>query len=157
VIDALKKLPASRVLETLSFPFQTSAVFKETLLNTRPGHKWTPAERQILLENDRSPEQHTQSAYLDGLYQIWSDREAFGGKLVKALEAYIDNFFAEEEQRILPVLKQGLSLRPDAGRAANPCLSLLEELSNGVRLEKIDSYSRIVLAPSFWVSPYMFS
>jgi len=155
VIDALKELPASRVLETLSFPFQTSAVFKETLLNTRPGHKWTPAERQILLENDRSPEQHTQSAYLEGLYQIWSDREAFGGKLVKALEAYIDTFFAEEEQRILPVLKQGLS-HAQMRAGSQPLPVLLEELSNGVRLEKIDSYSRIVLAPSFWGSPYMF-
>jgi len=155
VIDALKKLPPSRVLETLSFPFQTPAAFKETLLNSHPGHKWTPAERQILLENARLSEQFTQSAYLDGLHQTWSDREAFGTKFVKALEAYIDNFFAEEEQRILPVLKKGLShAQMRAGSLALP--ALLEELSNGVRIEKIDSYSKIVLAPSFWGSPYMF-
>ena len=155
VINALKKLPPSRVLETLSFSFQTPAAFKETLLNTRPGHKWTPAERQILLDNALLSEHYTQSTYLDGLQQTWSERDAFGTKLVKALEAYIDNFFAEEEQRILPVLKQGLShAQMRAGSLALPVL--LEELSNGVRIDKIDSYSKIVLAPSFWGSPYMF-
>lgn len=155
VVDALRKLPASRVLEALSFPFQTPPAFKEILLNVRPNHKWTPAERQILLENARLSEQYTQSAYLDGLYQTWSDREAFGGKLINALEAYIDSFFAEEEQRILPVLKKGLShAQMRAGSLALPVL--LEELSSGVRIEKIDSYSRIIMAPSFWGSPYMF-
>ena len=155
VIDALKNLPPSRVLETLSFPFQTPTAFKETLLSTRPGHKWTPAERQTLLEGALLSEHYTQSAYLDGLHETWSDREAFGAKLIKAFEAYIDNFFNEEEQRILPVLKKGLShAQMRAGSLALP--ALLEELSNGVRIEKIDSYSKIVLAPSFWGSPYMF-
>jgi len=155
VLEALKKMPASRVLEALSFHFLTSSAFKETLLSIRPGHKWTPAEKQILLENARLSEQYTQSAYLDGLQQTWSDREAFGNKFIKALEAYIDNFFAEEEQRILPVLKHGLShAQMRAGSLALPVL--LEELTSGVRIEKIDSYSKIVLAPSFWGSPYMF-
>ena len=155
VLDTLKKMPPSRVLEALSFQYQTPAALKETLLNAHPGHKWTPAEKQILLEDVRLPEQQTQSAYLDGLQQTWSDREAFGIKFIKALEAFIDNFFAEEEQRILPVLKNGLShAQMRAGSLALP--ALLEELSNGVRMEKLDSYSRIVLAPSFWGSPYLF-
>ena len=87
VISNLKKMPPSRVLEALSFPFQTPAAFKETLLSTHPGHKWTPAERQVLLDGARLSEHYTQSAYLDGLHQTWSDREAFGTKLINALEA----------------------------------------------------------------------
>ena len=155
VIDTLKILPPSRVLETLSFPFQTPTALKETLLNVRPGHKWTPAERQILVDHARLTGQHTQSAYLEGLYQIWSEREAFGEKFIKAIEAYMDGFFAEEEQRILPVLKNGLS-HAQMRAGSHPLPLLLEELSNGVRIEKIDTYSKIVLAPSFWGSPYMF-
>lgn len=154
VIEALKKRPASRVLESLSFSYQTTPALKDTLLNARPGHKWTPAERQILLEQTRLTGQHTQSAYLEGLYQIWSEREAFGEKLIKALEAYIEGFFAEEEQRILPVLKNALS-HAQMRAGSQPLPMLLEELSNGVRIEKIDTYAKIVLAPSFWGSPYM--
>jgi len=154
VIEALKNMPVSRVLETLSFSYQTTSALKETLLNARPGHKWTPAERQILLEQTRLTGQHTQSAYLEGLYQIWSEREAFGEKLIKALEAYIEGFFAEEEQRILPVLKNALS-HAQMRAGSQPLPMLLEELSNGVRIEKIDTYAKIVLAPSFWGSPYM--
>ena len=155
VINALKKLPASRVLETLTFQLQTPAAFKETLLNTRPGRKWTPAEKQTLLENAQLSEQYTQSAYLDSLYQTWSEREAFGARLINAFEAYIDSFFAEEEQRILPVLRNGLShAQMRAGSLTLPVL--LEELSSGVRIEKIDNYSKIIMAPSFWGSPYMF-
>jgi DNA-binding transcriptional ArsR family regulator len=154
VIETLKKMPAPRVLEALSFSYQTTPALKETLLNARPGHKWTPAERQILLEQTRLTGQHTQSAYLEGLYQIWSEREAFGEKLIKALEAYIEGFFAEEEQRILPVLKNALS-HAQMRAGSQPLPMLLEELSNGVRIEKIDTYAKIVLAPSFWGSPYM--
>ena len=155
VINALKQMPPSRILESLSFSYQTSAALKDTLLSARPGHKWTPAERQVLLENARLSEQYTQSTYLDGLLQTWSDRETFGVNYLKALEAFIDSFFAEEEQRILPVLKHGLShAQMRAGSLSLPML--LEELTSGVRIEKIETYSKIVLAPSFWGSPYMF-
>ncbi len=155
VIEELKKMPASRVLETLAFSYQTPNALKETLLNARPGHKWTPAERQILLDDTNLTGQHAQSTYLEGLHQIWSDKDTFGANLIEALQAYIDSFFAEEEQRILPVLKKGLS-HAQMRAGSQPLPLLLEELSNGVRIEKIDTYSKIVLAPSFWGSPYMF-
>ena len=87
VIETLKKLPPSRVLEALSFPFQTPTALRETLLNVRPGHKWTPAERQILLDETKLTGHHTQSAYLEGLYQIWSDKESFGEQLIQAFDA----------------------------------------------------------------------
>lgn len=155
VVATLKKIPASRILETISFTFLTSNAYKETLLNARPGQKWTPAEKQTLLERVRISEHYTQSAHLDGLYQTWTNREAYGVKIIKALESYTENFFAEEEHRILPVLKKGLShAQMRAGSLALP--ALLEELSNGIRIEKIDSFSKIVLAPSFWGSPYVF-
>ena len=155
VIATLKKMPASRILETISFTFLTSNAYKETLLNARPGQKWTPAEKQTLLERVRISEHYTQSAHLNGLYQTWTNREAYGVKIIKALESYTENFFAEEEHRILPVLKKGLShAQMRAGSLALP--ALLEELSNGIRIEKIDSFSKIVLAPSFWGSPYVF-
>lgn len=154
-VEALKKLPTSRVLESLSFSYSVPAAYQEILLNTRPKQKWTPAERQVLLEHTRLTDKVTQSAYLEKLYQTWSDRESFGTDLIRALEAYIDNFFAEEEQRIQPVLKQGLShAQMRAGSLSLPML--LEELSSGVRIDKLETYSKIVLAPSFWGSPYIF-
>ena len=155
VVANLKKLHPSRVLETLFFAYPNPPALREILLNTRSKQKWSPAERQILLDQVRLHDQLTQSAYLEGLHQIWSDREAFGEGLIKALEAYIDNFFAEEEQRILPVLKSGLS-HAQMRAGSQPLPMLLEELSSGVRIDKIESYSKVVLAPSFWGSPYMF-
>ena len=73
VIATLKKMPASRILETISFTFLTSNAYKETLLNARPGQKWTPAEKQTLLERVRISEHYTQSAHLNGLYQTWTN------------------------------------------------------------------------------------
>jgi len=154
VVEKLKTLPVSRVVEAISLSSTTQPAYSEILLNTQAKKKWTTAERQVLLENVHLVDQHAQSVHLEGLHQIWSDRETFGSNLIRALESYIDNFFAEEEQRILPVLKQGLS-HAQMRAGSQPLPVLLEELSSGVRIDKLNTYSRVVLAPSFWGSPYM--
>jgi len=64
-------------------------------------------------------------------------------------------FFAEEEERIMPILKEGLSIAQKQA-AIQPIPELLEDLSHGVKLENIDTYKRIVLAPSYWTSPLIF-
>ncbi|GAB4475605.1 MAG: hypothetical protein Kow00124_16800 [Anaerolineae bacterium] len=85
---------------------------------------------------------------------IWADAEAFGESYLSAIRAYYDVFFAEEEARIRPYLDEALAKAQ--GLAAELSITeLLEQLSQGVRFEEPPEAGRIVLAPSFWGSPYL--
>jgi len=88
-------------------------------------------------------------------FEAWSNRSAFGEKFLEALEAYITNFYAEEEARILTA--QSAALANAQALAPNTdLLTLLEELSSGVRMDWVSDTSKLVMAPSFWGAPFVF-
>ncbi|MFO7664792.1 MAG: winged helix-turn-helix domain-containing protein [Chloroflexota bacterium] len=88
------------------------------------------------------------------ILDLWAEVEAIGQGLLSALNCYFDSFFAEEEIRIRPILKQAL-VRAQEMSVASPLPQLLEELSQGVRLEKDWGHTSYVLAPSFWGTPLL--
>jgi len=88
------------------------------------------------------------------LLDWWIDREAAGERLLKALRAYYEVFFQEEENRIRPALQTGLEHAKElAGRLS--VRGLLEELSQGVILDETFEAPNLVLAPSYWGSPLL--
>jgi DNA-binding transcriptional ArsR family regulator len=87
--------------------------------------------------------------------EVFLDPAAFGERLLKVLQVYYQVFFAEEEERILPALKEGLLIAQKQA-AIQPIPELLEDLSHGVKLENIDSYKKIILTPSYWTTPLIF-
>jgi hypothetical protein len=81
----------------------------------------------------------------------WSRLPESGERLLGSLRAYYEVFFAEEENRIRPALQ--LALEHARQRAAQvSTLDLLEELSQGVRMEGFETPG-LVLAPSYWGTP----
>ena len=90
-------------------------------------------------------------------FAAWLCRSAeFGEQILKALQNYFDVFFKEEEQRLQPYLEDAL----DNARLLaeeHPVRSLLELLSGGVTYseERLIPFETIVLAPSFWLSPFI--
>lgn len=86
--------------------------------------------------------------------EVWANASAVEGGLLAAFEAYYDEFFAEEELRIRAPLEEGL-LRAQELAQKLPLEELLEELSQGVRIENELDVKRLILAPSFWATPYL--
>jgi DNA-binding transcriptional ArsR family regulator len=87
----------------------------------------------------------------------WARGEEFGEKILSALQAYYDVFFAEEERRIMPALNDRLAQAQEfAQRHDFP--SLYEEISQGVRYsaERFKGVEKVILVPSFWASPFIF-
>jgi DNA-binding transcriptional ArsR family regulator len=122
---------------------------------------WTPAELQRLL--DIVAEQHPEEAQghvkevrklAEGALTGWSMAASLSEGLLPALRSYYDVFFCEEEARIRPALEAGLA-RAQETAAGLPLDSLIEELSQGVRLEKDHDKNKLVLAPSFWATPFL--
>lgn len=156
-LNALQALPAGDRLPTLVFNAkqdERSVAIREFLLSLDGKQRLTaPLERQIKAYAGASKK--VLKRYARDLFAAWSDRAAFGERLTEALQAYVDNFFLEEEQRILPAQQQALA---DAQRRAEKqdLLLLLEDLSVGVRMDWVSDLSQIILAPSFWGAPFVF-
>ena len=70
------------------------------------------------------------------------------------MQSYYQAFFAEEEKRIAPALRNGLSYAQElAGRL--PLTELLVELTQGVHFEEPFKESNLVLVPGYWNTPYV--
>lgn len=153
-LDAISKIPAAMRLSALYFRANDPKELREILQSTTAKIKWTPAEKSLICDYFNSNDLDPNSNNLDQLHHIWSTRDKFGEAYLAALKAHYENFFAEEEQRILPVLKQGLSFA-QMRAGSLPLPAMLEELSSGVRYRDVGNFANIHLAPSFWSSPYL--
>jgi len=86
---------------------------------------------------------------------LWARAEEFGERIVDALQAYYEAFYAEEERRIQPVLEAELEQAQKLAEQSD-LLELLEKLSRGVRLMEVPKAEELVLAPTYWGSPFLF-
>ncbi len=152
----LRSIPAGEILETLANVPGMPEQMKELFLSTAPGKKWSREDIQLFIQRFGMEDNKQTRQIFSTMNEAWANRKEFGEKLLLGLQAYIDTFFAEEEQRILPVLQQELSYaRMRAG--SRPLPAMLEELTAGVRYGDFEHLTDIVLAPTFWGSPFMFS
>ena len=85
---------------------------------------------------------------------LWANSEESAEALLAALTCYHEVFFAEEEARIRPQLDSALA-RAQELAARLPQAALLEELSQGLRLTADQHAKELVLAPSFWATPFV--
>ena len=152
----LRSIPAGEILETLANVPGMPEQMKELFLSTAPGKKWSREDIQLFIQRFGMEDNKQTRQIFSTMNEAWANRKEFGEKLLLGLQAYIDTFFAEEEQRILPVLQQELSYaRMRAG--SRPLPAMLEELTAGVRYGDFEHLTDIVLAPTFWGSPFLFS
>ena len=82
----------------------------------------------------------------------WARPQEFGELYLSALLAYHQEFFAEEERRIAPHLKDALE-RAQELSTRMPVPDLLVELSQGVHFEGELNTKEVVLAPVYWSTP----
>ncbi|MBK7215886.1 MAG: winged helix-turn-helix transcriptional regulator [Candidatus Promineofilum sp.] len=85
---------------------------------------------------------------------LWSDPAGSADALLSALSCYHEVFFAEEEARLRPQLDAALAYAQTLA-ARLPPPALLEELSQGLRLATENRARELVLAPSFWATPFV--
>ena len=154
VIDTLSKTPAALRLPKLTYhgnlPQEAWVILQSTTVN----RKWTRLEKVAISELLQTTSNISNAVILDQMHHVWSHREAIGESILAAIKSYVENFFAEEEQRILPVLKQGLS-HAQMRSGSLPLTAMVEELSSGVRYRDLEHITNLHLAPSFWTAPYL--
>ena len=131
-------------------PVEVAAVLSEVEAN----EAWDDEQVGDILDacKDKPENECPSRESVELMLEWWARRGEFGERLLSALRAYHEVFFAEEENRIRPALQRALE-QAQLRATQVSVLDLLEELSQGVRLEEGFETPELVLAPSYWGTP----
>jgi len=156
-LAALRLLPPEERLPALVFgPINNNRnIDYRRLLLSLEGKKRLTAGVEAQIKEGYRPANRATKPVMRALFEAWTDRAAFGESLLQALEAFVQNFFQEEEIRIIPSQSKALE-EAQALAKEQDVLTVLEDLSAGVRMDWISEVSKLVLAPSFWGAPFVF-
>ena len=161
VIWTLGQVPVAERLPLLALhPDEHLAKVNDILRSILARGAWDEKDREAIRslyqEHYKGTKKRLPSSHDIGVMLDWCTRPAeFGERYLKALRAYQEVFFAEEENRIRPALEQA-SARAQELAQQLPLPDLLEELSQGLRVEEPDKFVELVLAPAYWSTPLIF-
>ena len=155
VLWALGQLSPAERLPALSFnpgmPCEVEEIFQEVATKGSWSDDDYEAYRSAIKDKG---EKKPKPKVLRESLERWSRSEEFGEKILYALQSYQQVFFAEEEIRIRPALKESITRAQEMAEHM-AVKALLEELSQGVSSTEWQSFTEIVLAPSFWITPFI--
>lgn len=152
VLYALKQLPPKERLSTLFLVPAGMKKRNELLLDVIGRESWNQDDLAAI-ENIYGKEKEYKPPYrLEKLLDFWANTEEIGHKYLKALQAYQEAFFAEEEHRIRPKLETALENAKESAKKL-PVSDLLEQLFQGLRFVELAEFDDLILAPSYWSTP----
>jgi DNA-binding transcriptional ArsR family regulator len=148
---SLSQVSPSERLPTLALSKEGPKESEQILREVWERRAWEDKDLENLKKSIKSKKGHSPK-HLDIVLDWWSRPEEFGERYLKALQSYYQEFFAEEERRILPALKQSIEQAQElAEKAALP--ELIETLSQGVKLSIEPDMTEVIFAPSYWITP----
>lgn len=155
-LNVLSQVPASQRLPLLVKGPETPEPIIAVLDGVAKSQAWDDSHIEEIFGvfEEKEKEHRPSRESVETLLDWWSDLERSGDRLLAALRAYHEVFFAEEENRIRPALQEALTRAQELANKL-PVMDLLEELSQGVRLEEGIEAPELLLAPSFWGTPLL--
>lgn len=151
---ALRQTPAAqRALVLLNPHGMTEGVFN-VLSQVVERRAWNERDLEQVAAFYKEKEHFHTTRRLEVFLDWLSRPDEFGEGYFSALQSYYQAFFAEEEKRIAPVLRRGLTSAQELAERL-PLSELLVELSQGVHLEEALNVSKLVLVPGYWNTPYV--
>ena len=155
-LSALKEMAPADRMEMLARKPGDPESFQQVFLEVRDRGTWDDSQLDEIIS--QAKEMHggekLQREAVEIALDLSAEADESGERFLTALRAYYEVFFAEEENRIRPVLEEGLERARNLADGMS-FSDLLEELSQGVILEEIFKTSNLVLTPSFWGSPLL--
>jgi len=163
---ALKQIPpAERMikLHRLDQPYEhdkgeetdTYDQFCKILLRIADTHSWKREDADFFMKLWGKKHPSMKKGRLERALDWWSRPEELGEGFLSGLQSYYQAFFEQEEKRIEPVLKAGLERAQELATRLT-LEELFVELSQGVQLQDEFRASKLIIAPSFWITPLIF-
>ncbi len=154
---ALKALESIEPGGRLKLLFQNQHITQEVkalLESVCQRGAWEDADAAALRQSFEGRDAPPKNKTLQAILQAWSHPAAFGEQYLAALRSYYSVFFQEEEERIRPAIK--LAMEQAQEKASRLSVeALLEDLSQGVRFTGLSTLTELVLAPSYWITPFI--
>lgn len=151
-LAALEALPPaqrlSRLFAAADVPQEAQAIYERVARRAT----WDDADLSRLQQALSVLPKPPQKAALAQRLDAWAQSAPFGVAMVQALREYHQAFFAEEEERLGPLLQETLhTAQVQAAQLSRH--DLLIHLTQGVRLPEAETVPHLTLAPSFWLAP----
>ena len=150
-LRALSGLSPDERLPALGLPHEFPTQGVDLLHSVARKASWDERDRDQLrsLLPTKSP---LKPKSLGRFLDTWARQAEFGEAYLRALHSYQVAFFSEEEGHIQGMLQESLSQAQELAGSKTP-MELIEELSQGVRVEYAKDMEHIILVPSYWISP----
>jgi DNA-binding transcriptional ArsR family regulator len=155
---ALGQVPASERVPLLAISPDQCGETSERLGAVAARRAWSDSDLEALQAAFQASHKHGEGKKalsvekLTEILDLWANAKEYGEQYLGALRSYHEVFFAEEERRIRPALQAALERAQElAGRLS--LLDLLEELTQGVRLDAPPKGDTLMLVPSYWSTP----
>lgn len=157
LLKAAKETPPLKRMFALIGLDEADPMVKEMVENIATRGEWNEDDLNALRAIFTESGKKKPTKYLSRKLDTWAHAEEFGGQILHALQAYYEVFFAEEERRILPALRESLA-RAQEYAQNHELPELFEEISQGIRYseERFKDVEKVILAPSYWASPFIF-
>ena len=152
VLWALGQIPPAEVLPTLAFHAGETSDILEVLKEISTRGAWDQDDLERLRSLFRQKEGLPQPDHLVIALDWWSRPAEFGERYLGAIQAYVSSFFAEEERRIKPYLDQALTKGQELASKFE-FTDLMVELSQGVKIARLEQADEVVFVPSYWITP----
>ncbi|HKZ44799.1 MAG TPA: metalloregulator ArsR/SmtB family transcription factor [Anaerolineales bacterium] len=155
ILEAVSSIQESERFRYLTLNRQIDPLAKECLEKISTRGTWQKSDLDVLQNYYRVRDISLKHETLLSLVELWADPVGSGRQLLSSLMDYFQVFFIEEEARIrsaqADAVARGRDLASKMGIDA-----LIEKLSQGIRFDPMDRFSRITLIPSFWSFPFIY-
>jgi DNA-binding transcriptional ArsR family regulator len=153
VLTAMQDIPPQKRLAVICDATELARRARPVWEHIRRQGSWETSD----LETLRMIFEKNQAAIWPGMFpamaSAWAHAEEFGEQLLEGLSAYCQNFFFEEEERILPVVSASLLKSREMAQVMSPA-ELVRQILPNVNFDP--GTSDLVLVPSLWAGPLVF-
>lgn len=159
-LASLSRIPKRERLSTLAChpdDEKHRSPTQQLFMNVAKKGTWSETDLEALRAGSKHRTSYLAASTGDEFKRVleaWSCAEAFGERLLEALQNYHLVFFKEEEERIAPKLEQALKHAQERSKTLST-LPFLEEISQGIRYDDVPRIEELALVPSYWVSPFI--
>ncbi len=150
-IWAYRQTPAEKRLFATSELHECEGM-EEILRDVAARRSYNQKDVEILRDTIRKCEKSVKYKLVTKMLDWWSKPDEYGELFLRSVQSYYQNFYAEEEKRIAPIVKASLEQAQELARTKS-VMELVETLSQGVHFKEALGYPELVLAPSFWSTP----
>jgi len=157
MLKTVREIPPLERMYVLIGLTEAEPVLKDLVERIVERREWDDADLDELKAYYKQIGKSKPRADLTKKLDSWAQAGEFSDRVLRALGTYYEAFFADDERRILPALKDGLAQAQEFAQH-HDLPELFEEISQGIRYspERFKGVDQLILAPSFWASPFIF-